>query len=125
MSVHHIDVRRRVVRYRGEVDRVGHPQQQVVVDPARLRTTSGDVSQAADLLSSAYTSSESELAPREASGWTAAMTAQRARTAWGAFVTTLSGSVSGLGDDFNAAAAQYEASDSAAADRLGRGRSGL
>lgn len=95
------------------------PTQQVVVEPERLKGMSTDVTRAAELLSSAYAESESDLAPNDQAGWAAQKAAAKAKAVWGDFITTLRRSVSGLANDFNTAAGEYVGVDEGSATRFG------
>ncbi|GIM90932.1 hypothetical protein [Paractinoplanes toevensis] len=90
------------------------------VDLPGLVKVGGAVAAASDGFRTAYTGNESDLPPAAGSaGWATDAALRRAAAAWQTFTGNLAGQVRAFGDGLTASARALQASDQAAADRVG------
>jgi hypothetical protein len=90
------------------------------VETGQLRAIGVTVDAVAEALAGAHQRHAADLVPAAAAGWGCVPVARSASAAWSGFIASLSESVNRTGGDLRAAADDYQASDRAARDRVGR-----
>jgi uncharacterized protein YukE len=100
------------------------PEQQRVDIPA-LNAVAGEVEQTAEMIGKARTDHVGQLAPPGAlDGWQTAAALTNAMTGWDAFLGEMQKQVAEFGAGLRQSAADYQATDQAAADRVTRSGGG-
>jgi hypothetical protein len=90
------------------------------VETGQLRAIGATVGAVAEALAGVHQRHAGDLVPPASAGWGCVPAARSVSEAWSGFLASLSESVDRTGGDLRAAADDYQASDRAARDRVGR-----